>query len=108
MAMDGGNKSEPKRKHQVEQVCEIQNCDHKCLNMRPKHCEKKNKCIFVNKNICAFGHDTLEKENDNDEKVEMILDKLGKLKKKLSYDKEPRPQLPLKLKLQLKKYRRWL
>ena len=76
------------RKHHVEQVCEIQTCDHKCLNRRPKHWGKVKKCKFFNKNICAFGHDTLEKENDNDQNVEIILDELGKLKKKLSYDKE--------------------
>ena len=74
-------------KQYVENECEIRNCDQKCLNRHTKPCQNKKTCKFYKKNVCAFKHNTLEKENESEEKDTIILDEIGKLKNNIGNEK---------------------
>ena len=75
------------RKQHLENVCQIENCDRKCLNRHPKPCKHKHKCKFLAKNICAFSHvdDTLEPESL--EPGSEMLERMDKLEQQIDDNK---------------------
>ena len=73
------------RKQHCESVCQIEDCDRKCLNRHPKPCKHRQKCKFLAKNICAFSHanDTLEKESLGDG----VLERMEAIEKQVAQNK---------------------
>ena len=67
------------RKRHFENVCEIKDCDKKCLNRHPKPCKYKKRCKFNAKSVCAFSHvnDTLE----HDKLGSDVLEKMDSIQK---------------------------
>ena len=52
------------RKQHHKSICPIKNCDKKCNARHPKPCKFKSECRFNAKNICAFKHNTIGREDD--------------------------------------------
>ena len=51
------------RKQHHKSICPIKNCDKNCNARHPKPCKFKSECRFNAKNICAFKHNTIGKED---------------------------------------------
>ena len=59
------------RKSHSSSICKKEKCDKKCPERHPKDCTFKEECRFLEKDSCAFNHDTqsLDKRIKDYEKV---------------------------------------
>ena len=64
------------RKQHHKSICPIKNCDKKCNARHPKPCKFKSECRFNAKNICAFKHNTIGKEDGELDTLEKKIESL--------------------------------
>ena len=44
------------RNQHIKTICEVINCDQKCMNRHPRECRYRKRCKFLEKNNCEYSH----------------------------------------------------